>query len=127
PRLPPMPGAVAPGAPPALLPPPPARRGRSPRRPAPAGRWPPGSDPAAPSRAVIPLEDERGVVSAEAERVAHGGADRDLARDVGDVVQVALRIGILVVDGRRQHAVLDGLDAGDRLDPATRPQQVAGH
>ena len=36
-------------------------------------------------------EDERGVVPAEPERVAHGDGQVGLAGDVGHVVQVALR------------------------------------
>jgi hypothetical protein len=49
---------------------------------------------------------EQGSVSTtEAEGVAHGGAYMDLARGVRDVIQVTLGIGMLIVDGGRQHPI----------------------
>ena len=46
-----------------------------------------------------------------------------LARLVGDVVQVALRIGVLVVDRRRDHAVVNRENAHHGLDRPGRPEQ----
>ena len=43
--------------------------------------------------------DERGIVAAEAEGIAHGDLDLCLARGVGYVVEIALRIGLLEIDG----------------------------
>src|SRR5881398_371695 len=51
-------------------------------------------------------DDQRGVLTSEAETVGQGVASPDLARPVGDVVEVAVRVGLLVVDRRRQHAPL---------------------
>ena len=47
------------------------------------------------------LEAEDGVVAAEAEGVGDGRADLSFPGLVGDVVQIALGIRFLVVDGRR--------------------------
>ena len=50
--------------------------------------------------------EEQGRVGAtEAEGVAHGGAYMDLARGIRDIIQVTLGIGMLIVDGRRQHSM----------------------
>jgi hypothetical protein len=46
-------------------------------------------------------DNQRGVLAAEAEAVAQGVANMDRAGVVRDVVEVALRVGILVVDRRR--------------------------
>ena len=64
---------------------------------------------------------------AEAKGVAHSGPDRNLARDVRNVVQVTVRIGVLVVDGGRHDSVLESAHAGYRLDSAPGTQHVAGH
>ena len=53
--------------------------------------------------------------------------DRDPARRVRHVVQVALGVGVLEVDRRRDDAVLDREHGGDRLDAAGRAEQVPGH
>ena len=47
-----------------------------------------------------------------------------LARLVRDVVEVAVGIGRLVVDGRRQHPVVEGQHGGDGLDAARGAEQV---
>src|SRR5262245_49450431 len=49
-----------------------------------------------------PADNERDILSAKAEAVAQHVTDALLARDVRDIVQVTIRIGRLVVDGRRQ-------------------------
>ena len=54
------------------------------------------------SCAVVPSEDERGVLAAEAEAVAHGDLHLDLAGLVRDVVEVALGVGVLEVDRRAE-------------------------
>ena len=46
-------------------------------------------------------DDERDVLAAEAEAVAERVIATGLASDVGNVIQVALRIGVLVIDRRR--------------------------
>src|SRR6266850_7618499 len=47
-----------------------------------------------------PAHDDRGIVAAEAERVGHRVLDRQRPLHVGDVVEVALGVGRLVVDRR---------------------------
>src|SRR5215211_3524019 len=67
------------------------------------------------------------LVAAEAHRVRKRDVDLGLARLVGHVVEVAGRVGMLVVDRRWQHAVADGQDAHHRLDRAGRPEAVPHH
>ena len=52
------------------------------------------------------VEQQARVVAAEAEAVAHGHVDFALAGLVGRVVEIAVGIGRLVVDRRRDHAVV---------------------
>ena len=73
------------------------------------------------------LEDQRGVVSAEAEVVRDRDVDLAGLRDVRRVVEVAIGIRVLVIDGRRDHARVDGHHAGGRLDAAGGTQEVTGH
>src|SRR5687767_11233824 len=63
------------------------------------GSW--GSEGASPSVIWWSLgaEEECGVVAAEAEAVAHGALDATASRAVGGVVEVALGVRALVVDG----------------------------
>src|SRR5687767_5453618 len=61
---------------------------------------------------------QRAVMPAEAEAVGDGVADPGLARFVGHVVQVAVRIRRVVVDGRMDDAVLEGQRRGDQLHAA---------
>ena len=49
------------------------------------------------------------------------------ARGVGDVVEVAVVVGVVEVHRRRHDAVADRQQAGDRLDRAPGGDQVAGH
>src|SRR5579864_879250 len=51
------------------------------------------------------LEDQGCVCAAEAERIRERVLDSRFARLVRNVVQIALRIGILVVHGRRQNLI----------------------
>ena len=56
------------------------------------------------------------VGAAEPERVAERVRHLGLARRVGHEVEVALGVGVLVVDGGRQHVVPQGQHADHRLD-----------
>src|SRR5215470_12250824 len=67
---------------------------------------------------VVGAEGERGVRAAEAEGVRERDLDVLLARLVGNVVQVAVGVGRLVVDGRRQDAVMEREHRRNRLDAA---------
>ena len=72
-------------------------------------------------------EDQGGVVAPETQVVGEGVLGLELPRRVGHVVEVAVGVGRGVVDGRRQHAVAQGEQRGDRLDAAGRAQGVPGH
>ena len=88
---------------------------RSPRGPPPEASAPPDSSPMGRCACRKPfqrvdsseptllqaLEDEGAVGAAEAEVVLHGHVDLHVARRVGAIVQVALRILVEDVDGRR--------------------------
>src|ERR1700686_198066 len=73
------------------------------------------------------LEQQRGVVPAEAERVRERQLDIQLAGALRDVIEVTLRIRVLQVDGGGRDPLLDRLDRDDRLDRSGGPQQVAQH
>ena len=65
-------------------------------------------------------------MAAEAEGVVRDGVDFHLAGLVGYVVEVAVRVGGLVVDGRRDGAGLDRLAAGGHFDSAGGTEHVPG-
>src|SRR6267143_3452663 len=102
---------------------PPCAGARSRRATAPPGRperwgvWGAMSGPPISSGPVL-AEGQRRVGAAEAEGVRQRRLDVLLARLVRDVVEVAVRVGRLVVDRRRQHAVMQREHRGDRLDAA---------
>src|SRR5262245_40120297 len=73
------------------------------------------------------LENERGVRSAEAERVRKRIVDGGFARDVGHVVQVALRIGMKLVDGRGQDLIAQCEDTNACFESASATKQMTGH
>src|SRR6266550_5826282 len=86
--------------------------------------WPARRD--SPSIAVVALEDVRAVVTPESYVV--GKRVTDVSRlGFRHDLEVAVRVGIAVVD-RRRHALLgDGLHGGKRLERARRAHHVAGH
>src|SRR5262249_5666332 len=72
-------------------------------------------------------DDERDILPAEAKAVAEHVAYAFFAGRVRDVVEVAVRVGVLVVDRGWQHAFAQGHDTGDQLDGAGGGDQVADH
>ena len=72
-------------------------------------------------------EDQRRILAAEAEIVAHHVSAADLPSRVGDVVQVTIRIGRFVVDCRRHGVVAQGHDAHQGFQRPARRGQVARH
>src|SRR5713226_10778056 len=76
---------------------------------------------------VPALEEKRGVGAAEAERIRQRVFERGLARLVGHVVQIAFRVGVFVIDCRRQNLVAQRKHADAGLEPAGAAEQVAGH
>ena len=77
--------------------------------------------------AVIAAEHHRGVLSPEAEGVDQGRPHLGAAGDGGHVVQVALRVGVLQVDGGRDNALVDGEHGRQGRQGAGAPQQVPHH
>src|ERR1700722_2356505 len=71
-------------------------------------------------------EDQRGVDSAEAERVVQGDVDGLVAADIGDYIEVAGRVGGLIIERRRDMAALDRQRAEDRFDRARGAERMGG-
>ena len=62
---------------------------------------------------------------AEAKRVGHGVLEGGVTGDVGDVVQVALGVGLVVVDGGGEFAAGEGQGRYHQLDAAGGAQRMA--
>src|SRR5215472_15675840 len=75
----------------------------------------------------IPLENEAGVVSAEAHGVRHRDVYPGPAGLIGDVVQVTLGVRMVQVYGRGNDAGLDRHDGDNRLYRARGSQCVPCH
>src|SRR5215472_15324209 len=73
------------------------------------------------------LEQQSGVGSAEAKRVGQGVLQLGLAGSPGNVVQVALRVRMLVVNGRRDDLVAQGESEDTGLQSPGPSQQVTRH
>ena len=56
-------------------------------------------------RSLVPFDNDRGVVTAEAEGIVDAGANVHRPGPVRDIVEVALGVGILVVNGRGNDVV----------------------
>ena len=65
-------------------------------------------------------------MAAKTKGVVHNRIDLHLARRIGHVIQVALRIGHLIIDRRRHSVGLDRFGAGNHLRRAGRAQHVTG-
>src|SRR6266513_2443657 len=70
-----------------------------------------------------PFENQRGIGAAKAKRIRKGIFDRSLARVIRNVVQIALGIGRLQVDGRRQNLVAERQNADACLNPPAPPSR----
>ena len=83
------------------------------------------------SVAGVLLHYHAGVVSAEAESVAHGGAHGAALGLVEGEVEVVVDLGIevlgVVVDRRGDDVLVDGLDGENGLECSGGAEQVAGH
>src|SRR4029077_17440548 len=79
------------------------------------------------SGAIDAAEAEAGVVAAKAERGAQCEINAGLATGVGDVVEVALRIGLFQVDRRRHELVVYGHNRDHRLNGTGGAEQVPVH
>src|SRR5579863_628293 len=81
----------------------------------------------APTLVFVAFENQAGVMSAKAHRVGHGDVDRRLARLVGNVVEIAFRVWMAQVDGRRDDTRLDRHNGDGSLYRACRAQCMPGH
>ena len=96
-------------------------------------------DPAGPAPAIStstiasvrsrarPRRDDGAVLRSEAEAVAERGFDLRRPARVGDEVEIAGRIGIALVDRRRQHAAVQRQRGGDEAAGAARALRMADH
>ena len=66
-------------------------------------------------------------MSAKTKIVVEREAHIDFTCFVGDVVEIAVRIGRRVIDSWRHDAVYDGFDADDGFEAARRAEHVARH
>ena len=66
-------------------------------------------------------------MAAEAEAGGDGSGDGDFAGAVGDVIEVAVRVGMGVVDGGRQDTGPEREGQGDGFDGAGGADEVADH
>src|ERR1044071_9535487 len=71
------------------------------------------------------FDDERAVLGAEADAVAEGDADALLARAVGGVVEVAVGVGLVEVDGGGNLIGLHRAESGGEPGRARRALRVA--
>jgi len=70
-------------------------------------------------------DEQAGVVAAEAEGVGHGVLDRGATGDVGDVVEVALGVGFIIVDGWGEVGACECECGDDEFDAAGGSEGVA--
>jgi len=66
------------------------------------------------------------VMTAETEGVVDHCVDLHLPRRVGDIIQIAFRIGVLVIDGGRNNIGVNRLGADGHFHGARRAEHVAG-
>src|SRR5262249_37817095 len=72
-------------------------------------------------------DNERNVLPSETKTVAEYVLDFFFAGRIGHIVQIALRIGVFIIDCWRKHAFTQGHDRNDELNGAGRGDQVSDH
>ena len=72
-------------------------------------------------------DGERTIVPAKSKTIRQYFSNAHFARLVGDVIQIAIGIGCLIIDRRMDDVVADHQRTGDRLDTAARSQKMADH
>src|ERR1700678_1683663 len=70
--------------------------------------------------------DDR-VEAAEGERIGEGRFDSQGARFIGDVIEVTFGVGLVVIRGGRQNAVMQREHSGDGFERASGAEGVAVH
>lgn len=73
------------------------------------------------------FETKRCVVAAEAKGVVKSNSYVFLASNVWDVVQVALRVGIIEIDRGRYHAMFHGQDADRAFHCSSAAEEMPNH
>src|SRR5882724_1732120 len=73
------------------------------------------------------LENQRGVGSAKSKRIRKRVVHCMFSGMIRDVIQITFRIGIKLVDRRRQNPVAQGQHADTGFEPARSAQQVSRH
>src|SRR5688572_15427333 len=73
------------------------------------------------------LEQQRGVGATESERIRQGVLHIDLARLVRNIVEIAVRIGCLVIDGRRNDSALHNQRRDSCFNRSRRAEQMSNH
>ena len=72
-------------------------------------------------------EGDSGVGAAESEGIVQRQPDTGRPRMVGNVIKIAVGIGVVVVGGRGQHSTLHREDSVYRFDCAGCTERMAGH
>ena len=67
---------------------------------------------------LVPLEEERRVRTAEPERVRQRVADRHRPLHMWHVIEIALRVGVVQIDGRWRDLMVHGQRRDAGLEPA---------
>ncbi len=70
-------------------------------------------------------QDQRGVVATKGKGVGQRHPDGSRPRLVGHIIQITLRVGVLQVDGRREHPLMQGQQRSGGFHRPGRPQAVA--
>ena len=73
------------------------------------------------------LDRTAGVVPTKTKRIAQRSINLEFTRLVGAVVEIAVRILIDQIDGRRHHARFDGFHTGRQLHTTRCAQQMTRH
>src|SRR5579863_1085118 len=79
------------------------------------------------SAAIPEFEYQRRVSAAKAERIRERVLHVRLARLIRNVIEIARRIGIFVIDGRWQHLIAQRQNADACFQAACAAQHVPGH
>src|SRR5579872_222040 len=76
---------------------------------------------------LIALEDESGVGATETERIGKRVRELSLASVIWNVIEIALRVGMFVIDRRRKNLIAQGEHADAGLEASGTAEQVSGH
>src|SRR6266478_1493695 len=76
---------------------------------------------------LVAFKNQAGIVASKAHGVGHGYIHRGLACFVGHVIEIALRVGMMQVDGWRDDTRQNGHDGDNALDGSRCTQSMAQH